>query len=156
MFDRSMLDNFEAAPATLSKAIAGLSREDLLAFPVPGTWSIQQIVLHLADTEQVFADRMKRVIAEDNPTLLSFDENLWASHLNYDGQSAQDACALLGLTRRQMACILRALPDSAFDRKGMHSVAGAMTLGELVAKDVKHLEHHLKFIIEKRQKLGKG
>ena len=28
------------------RAIAGLSRTDLLAFPVPGTWSIQQIVLH--------------------------------------------------------------------------------------------------------------
>ena len=154
MSDRSLIDVYQTGAEKVSQAIKGLSRENLLAFPVPGTWSIQQIVLHLSDSEQVFADRIKRVIAEENATLLSFDENRWTQDLHYDMQSAEDAAALIGLTRRQIVKILRSLPESAFDRMGTHNVAGPTSLRDLVGKAANHLDHHLKFVIEKRAKLG--
>ncbi len=65
--DRKVIEAYAAEAPELAKSIAGFSREQMLAFPVPGTWSIQQIVLHIVDTDLVIADRMKRVIAEDNP-----------------------------------------------------------------------------------------
>jgi uncharacterized damage-inducible protein DinB len=155
MPDPSNIENYETGAKKVSQAIEGLTRDDLLTFPVPGTWSIQQIVLHLADSEQVFADRMKRVIAEDNPALLAYDENKWTASLHYPAQSAADAAAMIELTRRQMARVLRSLPESAFERKGIHSQAGPVSLRELVGKAAGHLEHHLKFIVEKRKKLGR-
>ncbi len=45
--------------------MAGVSREQLDAHPVPGKWSICEVVCHIADYEPVYADRMKRVIAEN-------------------------------------------------------------------------------------------
>jgi len=154
--DRKFIDEYEHGGLKLRQAIQGLQREDLLAFPVAGTWSIQQIVLHLADTEGVLTDRMKRIIAEERPTLLSFDETRWTSHLHYHDQSAEDAAALLELMRRQMARVLRALPDDAFDRQGIHNEAGPQRLGEIVRKAASHLDHHLKFIVDKREMLGKA
>ena len=153
--DRTFIDTYEKSARHVDEAIKGLEPDDLMAFPVPGTWSIQQVVLHLADTEQVLADRMKRIIAEDNPTLLAFDETRWTKHLEYHTQSAQDAAKMIELTRRQMARVLRALPDEAFERTGNHSQAGPIRLREIIDKSTKHLDHHLKFIIEKREKLGK-
>jgi hypothetical protein len=47
-----------------------MTRDQLLARPVPGKWSTQEVVCHLADYEAVYADRMKRVIALDEPELL--------------------------------------------------------------------------------------
>ena len=70
-------------------------------------------------------------------------------------QSADDASAMIELTRRQLARVLRALPDSAFQRTGMHSERGKQTLSDLLTMAVTHLEHHLKFIDEKRKALRK-
>lgn len=153
--DRTFIDAYENGGLKLRQSIQGLQREDLVAFPVPGTWSIQQIVLHLADTEGVLADRIKRIIAEDNPALLAFDETKWAAHLHYHDQSAEDAAALVKLTRRQLARVLRALPDNAFDRQGIHNQAGPLRLRDIVQKANTHLDHHLKFLMDKREKLGK-
>ncbi|HZK81082.1 MAG TPA: tRNA pseudouridine(55) synthase TruB [Humisphaera sp.] len=155
MLDRTFIDEYEKGAARTKLAIAGLTREDLLAFAVPGKWSIQQVIIHLADAEQVLADRIKRVIAEDNPTLLVFDQDRWISNLQYDEQSADDAGALIELTRKQLSRVLKKLPDSAFDRTGTHSEVGPMTLRQVVEKATAHLDHHLKFVAEKREKLGK-
>src|SRR6266545_2775054 len=99
--DRSIIDVYEAGGNKLRQAISNLTREDLLCRPDAdakvGKWSIQEVVIHLADCEQEFASRMKRIIAEDNPTLMAFDENKWVAALHYDEQAANDAVTLVEL-----------------------------------------------------------
>lgn len=157
--ERSAIEQYENGGEKLKLAIRGLTREDLVALPAPegevGKWSIQQVVLHLSDCESVFADRIKRVIAEENPTLLAFDENKWMADLLYNDRPAEEAAELLHLTRRQLAVVLKALPADAFNRSGMHTVAGKVTLTDIVNKCNNHLEHHLAFIHKKRAKMGK-
>ena len=51
--------------------------------------------MHLADAEAAFADRIRRIIAEDDPVLLAWDENKFAERLMYAEQSAADAVALV-------------------------------------------------------------
>ncbi len=152
---RELIDQYEAGAEKLSLAIRGLTREDLLATPVPGTWSIQQIVIHMLDSDLISSDRMKRVIAEDNPMLIGFDESKFARGLFYDEQPADEAVKLFELNRRLFVRVLRKLPDSAFARTGQHNERGSLTLADLLKTYVDHLEHHLKFIVEKREKLGK-
>ena len=157
--DRGAIEQFEHGGEKLKLAIRGLTREDLIALPAPegevGKWSIQQVVLHLADCEAVFADRIKRVIAEENPTLLAFDENKWASALHYNDQSADLGAQQVDLMRRQLGAVLKHLGDDAFNRSGTHSEAGKITLADIVNKANKHFEHHLSFIHKKRAKMGK-
>ena len=157
--NRQEIDHFASGGEKMRLAVRGLTSEDLLAAPDPasniGRWSIQEVILHLSDCEQVYADRMKRIIAEDNPTLQDFDENKWAKSLHYNEQSAEDAIALFDLTRRQMGLLISKLPESAFARTGMHTVAGRQSLGELITKADRHLDHHLSFIHRKRAAMGK-
>lgn len=156
---RELAEQYANGAEKVSQAIRGLTDDDMSAVPDPaanvGKWTIQQVVVHLADCEMVFADRMKRVIAEENPALLAFDENLWAAKLHYEDQSTADAAKLFELTRKQMSTTLRKLPDAAFERFGTHDHAGKQTLTLLIKKCVDHLEHHLKFIHQKREKMGK-
>src|SRR5580658_476573 len=102
----------------LANAIAGLHVDELLAFPIPGTWSIQQIVLHLMDSDLIAADRMKRIIAEENPSLIGYDESKFAANLFYNEQSADEAVRIFDMNRRQFVRVLERLPASAFDREG--------------------------------------
>src|SRR5579859_3543401 len=57
----------------LRKSVAGMTGEQLKARPIPGKWSTLEVVCHLADFDPILADRMKRVIAQDNPQLIGAD-----------------------------------------------------------------------------------
>jgi hypothetical protein len=154
--NRDVIERYAAGAGSPAQAIAGLSREELNALPVPGTWSIQQIVVHLMDSDLIGSDRMKRVAAEERPpTLIGYDESAFARGLFYDQLDPRLACEVFEKNRLLTAEILRRLPDAAFDRTGDHNEHGRMTLAELVQNYADHLEHHLKFIRQKRQLLGK-
>ncbi|HTQ39698.1 MAG TPA: DinB family protein [Pirellulales bacterium] len=152
---RQLIERYAAEADDLGKSIAGLSQDDLNAFPVPGTWSIQQIVLHMLDSDLIAADRMKRVIAEDNPLLLGYDESKFAQRLHCDKLDPHLACEVFAKNRRLMAEILHRCSDADFQRTGIHSERGKITLLDLVNTYTQHLQHHLKFVREKRKLLGK-
>jgi hypothetical protein len=116
--DRKVIDDYEKALDKLRKSVAGLSREHFLAVPVPGTWSIQQIVVHIMDSDLIWTDRAKRVIAEENPTLIGYDESRFAENLHCEEYSIDDAITIFELNRKNFAKVLRRLPDAAFDRMG--------------------------------------
>ncbi len=153
--DRSWIERYATGANVPGEAIRGLSAADLNAFPVPGTWSIQQIILHLMDSDLIGSDRMKRVIAENNPQLIGYDETAFSKHLFYEKLDPAQACEVFRLNRILTAVILRNLPDGTFARTGMHSERGKETLEDLVVGYAEHLEHHMKFLKEKRRLLGK-
>lgn len=153
--NRALIDQYEADGDLPANAMAGLTREEMLAHPIPGTWSVQEVILHLMDSDLVGSDRMKRVIAEPHPTLLAYDENLWVKHLGYANLDVVTACEVFRLNRKMTAAILRKLPDEAFQRTGNHTERGIESLELLVKDYIEHLHHHLKFIRAKREKLGK-
>ena len=153
--NRTLIETYAAGGQKLRHAVAGLSREDVLARPGPGGWSIQELVIHLADSDAISIDRMKRMLTEDNPNLLYADETAYVDRLHHDQQSLEDALTLFDVGRRQWACVLRHLPDDAFLRQGKHNRAGIVTVGGYVEGYSKHLDHHLVFLNAKRERLGK-
>jgi len=154
--DRTLIDRYAAGASVPGAAIRGLTAAELNAFPVPGTWSIQQIVVHLMDSDLIGSDRMKRVAAENvPPQLIGYDETAFAKNLHYEKLDPVQACEVFRLNRLLTATVLRNLPDTAFERHGMHSERGRETLLELLEGYADHLDHHLKFIKEKRKLMGK-
>jgi len=158
---RDVIEQYAAGGEKLSQAIRGLTREDLLWTPPAdspasiGKWSIQQVVIHLLDSDLIAMDRIKRMIAMENPQIIGYDENLFIQRLLPEEQSAEDAVKILELSFRNFAKVLRKLPDAAFERKGMHNERGATTAGKYVEDMVAHMDRHLKFIHAKRAAMGK-
>ena len=151
----ALIDQYEAGADALAKALEGLSKEDLLAYPVPGTWSIQEIAIHLMDSDLIGSDRMNRTIAEEKPSILGYNETLFVKNLRYDLQDVHAAAAIFAANRRLFATVLRAIPTEAFARIGVHNENGPETLETQLKKYIKHLEHHLTFLRKKRSMLGK-
>jgi hypothetical protein len=151
----ALVEEYLAGPKTLRQAVAGMSREQILARPVPGKWSTLEVVCHLADFEPIGADRMKRIIAEDKPTLIGADEQRFASALHYHDRDLEEELTIIERTRSQMARILRKLTPEALNRVGNHNERGQLTLEQLLGNYMnKHIPHHVKFILEKRKALG--
>ena len=99
---------------------------------------------------------MKRIIAEDNPLLIGYDETKFTRSLYYDNEPLEEVLTLFHLNRAQMVRILKQLPESAFTRHGTHNERGTVRLGQLVEDYIGHVDHHLKFVKQKREMLGKS
>ncbi len=138
----------------LRHAVRDMSMEQLRAKPIAGKMSTLEVVAHLADFEPILADRMKRIIALDKPLLFAADENRFLERLAYAQRDLEEELALITSIRKQMARILSQLPPEAFDREGVHSEKGLVTLAKVLQSAINHIPHHIKFIQEKRAALG--
>lgn len=150
-----LADTYLKGLADLRAATAGLTREQALARPVAGKWSMLELVCHLADFEAVFAERMKRIIAlGEKPLLVAADEKLFLRELMYHDREFDEELTLIEMTRKQMARVLRRVPPDLLQKAGVHTTAGLMTLEHVVRYATDHVAHHLPFALEKRKALG--
>lgn len=140
--------------AAIRAAVAGLTRDQLLARPVAGKWSSLEVVCHMADFEPVYADRFKRIIALDHPLLMDADEARFAAALGYHDRDVGEELEAIEVVRRNMAGIIRRLKPEQLARTGVHSARGVVTLESLIQAQINHMNHHLPFIAEKRRALG--
>ena len=145
---------YEAGAAVLRLAVGGMSDEQLRSRPVAGKWSTLEVLCHVGDCEQFFSDRMKRTLAMDRPLLVGADGWRYPEAVRYHDRDLEEELALVGLTRRQVARILKLVPDEAWRRTATHTETGVVSLRQLLLHAVRHLEHHVGFIREKRAALG--
>jgi hypothetical protein len=149
-----ILEKYVNGIALLRAAVAGFSQSQWTARPVPGKWSTLEVVAHLSDFEPIYADRIKRIVASDRPLLMAADEEQFAQRLAYQERDLNTEVELIALTRRQLAQILRSLPAEIYERQGVHSEAGLVSVMHLLGQAARHIEHHVPFIIEKKKALG--
>jgi uncharacterized damage-inducible protein DinB len=149
-----VIDRYVRGAELLAYASQGLTPEQQTARPGPGDWSIAELVVHLLDADLVYADRMKRLIAEDHPTLQGFDENRWIERLDSQSLPVGEAVDLFVANRRWMARLLRKCSEADFARTGTHTEAGPKSLAEILITITGHVDHHLKFLYAKRGNLG--
>jgi uncharacterized damage-inducible protein DinB len=135
-------------------SVEGLSTEQLTTRCEPGAWSIHEVVCHLADFEIVYTDRIKCILAEDNPPLPGRNPDDFANTLAYDSRSLENELKLIDAVRTHTAEILRTISSDQWEFMGTHSVDGPISVVELVERITDHLHHHLKFIREKKERLG--
>ncbi|GIW84782.1 MAG: DinB family protein [Thermogemmata sp.] len=151
----ALADEYLAGAFAVRAAVADMSREQLLARPIPGRWSTMEVVCHLADFEQVFADRIKRIIALPEPPLyLAADENLYVQALAYHERDLEEQLQLIEATRRDVARIIRHLSPEQLQKTGCHNLRGLQTLEKVIRTIINHIPHHLAFVAEKRRALG--
>jgi hypothetical protein len=148
-----LINDYVAGADQLRQAVKGMTGEQLDAAPIAGKWSTRQVVCHIADFEPVYADRMKRVIAQEQPTFFGGDPDLFAARLAYGQRDVEEELELISAVRRHMARILRTLSDEDFQRLGNHSEDGPLSLQTLLERITGHIPHHIRFIEEKRKAL---
>jgi len=123
-------------------SMTGAAGPELDYVPGPGKWSIRQIVAHLADSEMVAGMRLRRIIAEDHPRLEAYDQNAWTSNLDYTRRKTSQALETFRRIRAENHDLLKDLPPQAFEREGIHSERGPMTLKLLLQLIAEHAENH--------------
>ena len=148
--NRQRIDVYENGGNELIHAYRGLTKAQLLAVPIAGTWSLQQIAVHMVESDLIATDRMKRIAAMDRPLLIGYDETAFSRLPGVDDIDAMEACQMFATNRRMTATMLRKLPEEAFQRFGIHSESGRVTLEEMIDKYIAHLDGHMAHILKKK------
>jgi hypothetical protein len=120
-----------------------LPPEQLALRYAPGKWQISHILHHLADSETVLFDRIRRILSEPRQVLWSFDQDAWAGALDYSRLP-------LDLSRSVYESVRNAITHYAelhYSAKGhlefVHSETGVRTLKDEFDKVAEHNAHHL-------------
>jgi hypothetical protein len=150
-----LLERFRRGPELLAVVLTGVFGEEEDFTPAPGKWSARQIVAHLADAELVCGHRCRQIAAEENPTLIAFDQEAWARHLNYSGRKPKQSLETFRRLRAENYELLKSLPESAFERAGNHTEAGRMTLRAHVERNAQHAESHARQLQALREEYKK-
>jgi hypothetical protein len=122
--------------------------------PVSGKWSMLECLCHINDFEIINLDRIKRIIAENNPLIFSASEHGYAQKLFYDKRDFNNEMTLFLAARRQLIEIVSHLKNEDFERTCVHNEMGKMTAAAWIGRTCGHVEHHFVFIDEKRIALG--
>jgi uncharacterized damage-inducible protein DinB len=149
-----LIDEYAAGPAVLEAALARLTEEQLRTRAAPGQWSPLEVVAHIADAEILYADRLIRTLGMDRPALPSLDPDAIQARLPGNERDLVEELALIAAVRKRMTRILRSFPAADFQREGIHSEAGPLTVETLLMRVVRHLPHHAEIIRQKRPNLG--
>jgi organic hydroperoxide reductase OsmC/OhrA/uncharacterized damage-inducible protein DinB len=145
------VDAYVACVDQVRDAVDGLSIDEIKQRPVEGKWSILEVVCHLTDTDIYHTDRIERILALEKPLLMGVDERPYPERLQFQEQDLDEEIQLMELLRSRTARILRRQPEEAWQRTGVHSEVGLCTVHDMVVKSVRHVQHHLAFVAEKRQ-----
>ncbi|MGE7910514.1 DinB family protein [Lysinibacillus xylanilyticus] len=127
----------------LREAIEGLSEEELRYKPAPDKWSIHQILIHVTDSEISSTSRLKKVLAEDEPILISFDQDAWVNNLGYDLLDREQHLLLFKFLRSSMLPILDQLTSEQSKRVGVYVDQARFTFKQLLEYRVQHIRDHL-------------
>lgn len=158
MTTRDLITVFRAGPTRLGGALAGLSKEELKARPREGKWSVQEIALHVADAEIMGAARLRQAWGEPGSTFAVYDQDAWASGLDYQGRESKDVVAglhLFSVLRRNGTRLLENARPEVWERWGNHLEWGPLTVRQILELYADHGERHIEQIAELRVRFGK-
>ncbi len=146
---RDVLEILATTPEKVRREIASMSPRELKARPAPGKWSVQLVLAHLEDVEEVgMHERVEAMVTRDRPTLAAFDQETRVHEMRYDRKDPRRTLASWGKQRRANVRWLRRFKPAQFKRRGVHEKVGEISVEELVTEWAFHDLGHLKQILE--------
>jgi hypothetical protein len=137
-----LVNDFRGGYEAVTAALAGATDEDLDRLPVDGDgWSARMVVHHLADSEATAYIRLRRLVAEEDPTIVGYDEGEFARRLHYD-RPVESSLAVLQGVRAGSLSLLESLSDAEWQRAGTHTESGPNSVEEWLRIYVRHPHEH--------------
>jgi uncharacterized damage-inducible protein DinB len=127
--EQAALSLLEGAPAILRALLAGLP-DSILTADLDRGWSPKRLLTHEVDVERTFAERLHRMIDEDNPAIISVDPMTTIDDLQ--SRPTSDLLDELQTQRTETVAWLRTLTDAQLQRIAQHDTLGQFTVSQLI------------------------
>lgn len=133
-----ILWNLKSFPNELDDLLRDIDEETFRWRPIPGKWSIKEIMCHLRDMErESYLARYRRMLSEENPFLPNVDQDRIAYESDYINQDVRAALEEFKRLRTETIQTLESAPLASWDRAGVHETDGPLTIEQLVVRQIK-------------------
>jgi hypothetical protein len=140
------IEVLSTTPDELRKLIDGASKESLSRTPAPGKWSAATILAHLADSEIVYAFRLRLMLSSSGIVIQGTDQDAWASNLDYAGEDPAASVEDFRVNRERTLRLLRKLSNEQWECYGMHTERGRETVRGMIELLAAHDLNHMRQI----------
>jgi DinB superfamily len=151
---KDFIGRIESLPARLRKPLITFSD---LQFDTPyrdGGWTVRQLVHHIADSHLNAYIRIKWTLTEPSPTIKAYNEKLWATTPEVQGDPSI-SLDLISAHHRKWVSLLRYLSPADLEKHFIHPETGKeIKLKNLIALYAWHGDHHLAHITKLKERLG--
>lgn len=130
-------------PATLEALVSDLTAEQLTTHYQQGEWTIAQNVHHVADSHMNSYIRLKLMLTETHPPLKGYDEGAWAQLPDATVADISATMSLLRGLHTRWVHVFEQLQDDQWQRVGVHSEIGEVTVDDLVRIYAGHCNAHI-------------
>ncbi|MBN1370455.1 MAG: DinB family protein [Anaerolineaceae bacterium] len=138
-----LLRAYRATPEILQGLLAGRTPEQLAARGGDEGWTVAEVICHLRDAEERGLQRTRAMREQDNPTILSYDQEQLARDGNYAAAKLEDALAAFLSFRQAHVRELEDLSAEGWMRTGQHNEVGQITIRSQIAHLTAHDAVHL-------------
>ncbi|MDQ0299281.1 putative damage-inducible protein DinB [Salibacterium salarium] len=139
------LKEIETYTIRLRETVDSLSDEELSRTYRDGSWTVRQLVHHIADSQLNMYQRLKLALTDENPTVPDFDQDKWAIQPDTKLPIESSIKMLEGINER-IVSLGNSLTEEQLNRVFNHQKNGKITVATKVAKLAWHEEHHLAHI----------
>lgn len=140
----SFIDMIALFPKNLKSVVMSLDDEQLDTPYRKGSWTVRQVVHHLADSNINCFARIKFALTEDNPTIKPFVEEKWAELSDAKHISILPSLSILEGIHERWTILLKDLGKQDWNRMFFHpDLNKSQTIAEAMAKYSWHCNHHL-------------
>jgi len=138
----ALIDRYERGPTLLKAALAQIPAEAMRWRPAPGKWSAHEVIVHCADSETNAHGRIRYLLAEQQPVIQGYDQDLWAKQFDYHELPTATALLTVEAVRANTVPLLRRVKDADWARSGTHSESGRYGAEDWLKSYAEHLEIH--------------
>lgn len=135
-------------------ALNGFPADSLGAHPIPGKWSVREIIHHLGDSESTSAWRLRKLLVEDNPLIQGYDQDQFASRLRYNERDMAPALEAFRYARASTMQLIPLMSEEDWQRAGTHSESGRYTTEDWLKIYAAHAHGHAAQIRRLREALS--
>lgn len=132
-----------ATAAKLAKLMRGLSGRQASRRPAPESWSIAEILAHLAEVEMVVGWRLRQALTKSGGPVQAFDQDDWARVGRYQKRDPVQSLALFRAARECNLTLLKGLSKEEWECYHMHEERGKETVARTVMMIAGHDVNHL-------------
>jgi hypothetical protein len=142
----SSISQIERLPAELEQMVRGLSERELESRYREGSWTVRQLVHHLADSHANAYIRMKMALTEDKPTIKPYNQDEWSQLEDARTAPVSSSLDVLRGLHLRWTALMRSMPEEAWARRLFHPERGEMTLDDMLESYRSHGQNHLEHI----------
>ena len=130
-------------PQNIQSLLDRVPSKGLVLKATPASWSITEIVAHLAETELVLGWRYRSIAERSGKTIQSFDQNIWCTNARYASIPIRESLLMFTVLRAMNIKFLTGLPDTTLLYYGVHDERGKETLRHIIRLEAGHDLNHL-------------